>query len=273
MKKIATLFGCAVAATSFADITFYDVFHTHDYQQVSGSSVNDIGAFVAMGIFTNTDGEVTSATVTNPDGVTTEALTVVNPRQVGFSTPYFASDADALAAYPAGPYTFKINDGGVHDGQSSTLFTGFVAPGRTAMIDQASYDALQNLNVANGASVNWGSWSTGGFSQNLVPQTLLTFFTVYDRTTNTVVYNNSGSASGFTGVNFGSGFFSAGHNYQWDLYFSSRFEDNGGFPNSTETAGDDSHTSGTFTTAAVPEPTSIIAIATGLAAIARRRKR
>ena len=102
------------------------------------------------------------------------------------------------------------------------------------------------------------------------------FFTIFDNTTSSFVYDAGFLASTTAGLNLAAGTLAAGHSYSDELIFSNRDI----VPSSGTTfdvqLGYDFRTTGTFDTLSVPEPAFIMMLGTsltGFAAYLRKRRR
>lgn len=268
--KIAFLSAAlAVTALSQAEILFFDSFHTQDFVQTSNTSSSLLGAFYASRIVDSEAGGITSGLLTIPGGTNYNMTStpVSSGSEVIFQTNYYADEAALLAAFPSGVYNFAINDGGLHSGESATIDVGDKVFADTApLLTNGSFDALTHADGSQTTNISWNPWAPASSG----PNTAITFFSIYDFTSSSYVVSNSGDASSYVGETLLPGELTAGHQYEFDLYYSSRVEIGGaGFENSTSTDGADLHMTGLFT--ATPEPASMAVLGIGIVALLKKR--
>lgn len=257
---------CSGGAVAPASVTFFDIFKTADYVQVSDSQpTTELGWRFDARIFTDTDDDATSGTLTMPDG-STRPLSAQGSRLVAFSDGYFSSSGDLDLAYPSGKYGFSIDSGNLAGQTGAIAEPGSDYPNEVPYLTNGGYSSLQNVNANNSTSLTWNTFTHSGGGD-----TTLIFFDIFDRTDNVFVFNSFGDASTYLGDTIGANTFIAGHSYTYTLFYSVRFSDVGeGFNGASPNAGFDLATSGEFN--AVPEPFTVVGLSTALVLFWRRKK-
>lgn len=255
-----------------ADITSFNVFKDASYQQTSDAQpTSPIGYFFSSAVVYNTAGDVGSVSTTysgpnSPLGYTSE------PGNMFLYQTGFLSKSDLDTQYPfGGPYTFNIS-GGTLGSQSAVLNTPSTElyPS-TPYLTGNSYSQLQGLNASQADTI-----TVNGFTPPAGADASYVFITISQTSTNATVYSQtylSPSTSSFT---FAANTFAAGTTYNIDLDYTSRIDtQNAGFGNALGVVGFDQRTEISFTTASVPEPSSLALISIGLASacmLLRRRR-
>jgi hypothetical protein len=250
-----TLIVSAAATPAFAvDQIIGYVYNNNSYTQTSNSApTTPFGYFFSIGAFFATPGDYSSATATYPGPASPQSLPYASSTEFNYSSPYFSSSADLQAAYPFG--TYSITATGPAGTSSSTIeynnnyFT-------TAIPYIQNYSSLNGLNTRQGFTVLYPSFTpdpavTEGF----------TFFTIYDATTGVAVYSDEFQSPNSTSAFIAANTLSPGVTYDFELDYSDRL--NG--PNYVQ--GFDVRTDGSFSTAAVPEPSTWALMLLGVAAL------
>ena len=171
---------------------------------------------------------------------------------------YSYTATDSTNANPNAPQTVGVN------------YTG-VAAFATAVPFVTNYNSLNGLNPLTAFSINWNSF-TGALANSFV------FLTITNHATSAVVANQGFLPSNTTSYAVAGGTFQANTVYDFTLVFSNRQTGaySSGSATFAPTLGFDFDTNGSFTTgasAATPEPSTLVAVASGLAFLLARRRR
>lgn len=254
--------------SAHANVTFYDFIKLGDFSQTSAAQpVSADGFRWGARIFTDTSGDATSGTFTAPSS-TVYNLSAVGSQQVGYFSNEYANLASLESDVPSGSYSYSIDSGTLAPATASMSEPATYLPDAVPYFTGTSFATLQTINPFVNNSLTWNTFGNTSTDPGYFKDT---FFTVYDLTANTVVFNNFGDAGAYMGDTIGANTLIAGHTYDFVVDFSSRFEQAGaGFGNGIALEGFDYDTGVTVT--AVPEPVSMLLIAPGILFLARRRK-
>jgi hypothetical protein len=244
-----TLLLCAAAATiamsasaGSASIVQVSTSHNISYRQTGVGSLNLEGTFFSADIIKSNDDLNTTGSLSIPGVVTPQPLALVAPNDVGFQTAFLPDQAALDAAYPTGDYGFTLG--------ASTFVSNVPGTLYSAEVPQiANFDVLAALNPHQSFTIDL----TGGF----VPQGTesFTFFTIFDQTTNALVYDAGFLSPTTTSFTIGANTLTAGHSYRFETIFDNRYS----FVDGVDPAAYhlfDTRTFGDFSVAAVPEPAS-----------------
>ena len=270
----------AIAPLAQADVPFIDIFQSVSFDQSDGVSTPTPYLY-AMGarLFTTSAGDVTSATLTDPSA---NAYTMST--NIGNGVGYFDYSAPNLAAlqaaYPVGDYTFAVDAGSDASliGKSATMSlpngNDYYAD-TVPMLDAASWNALQNAQAGQAVNIAWNNYGS-------VPAASFTliYFNVYDSTLGSTVFDgtmNGSDKDAYRSDTIPGAVFIAGHDYYFSLFFDPRVQGapvsvDPAFGSTSAVAGFDYVTTGSFSVAAVPEPTTILVAGAGFLALLRRRR-
>jgi hypothetical protein len=280
----ASIFGCAAfAATSTsAGIVFADVGKNLEYQQTNATTVvpfnSGTNAFLfARSFYANptdfNDGTLAVGASSHPYNLE-GALDFQGDTGGGYQTGYLTK-AEMDAAFRTGA-TFELSPVNTVTSDTATVNVVFSADTYATVLpklDDASFNALQNVDPNAGLTVNFNSF-TGDPGADVGQG----FFTIFDYTSKSVVENYAGFPTGTTSAFLAPGTFTAGDQYVFELIFDnviSRNDDNG----ILTYARSDVRTLGYFTApggaGAVPEPTAWALMLAGFGALGatlRRRR-
>jgi hypothetical protein len=161
--------------------------------------------------------------------------------------------------FPNGNYTFDLTGGTMGPTEFVINYAGD-AYSNTPELTAASFSALQGLNAANSITLNFNAMDV---SPNATPGANAIFFSITN-SSNSTVFNEALSTTD-TSVTIPGGVLSAGQSYGFDLLFDDRIVTQDGALNIPLTQFYDTHTDGTFSTAAgaVPEPSTWAMLFTG----------
>jgi hypothetical protein len=185
----------------------------------------------------------------------------------------FVTPATMNALFPVGEtYTVTATNSTTMTQQSVSVdFVQDVFDAAFPLLDTASFNALQNIAVANALSLSFNS-----FQGNANAEHSQAFFVLRDVTANSVVLNLAGLNASQTTANIAANTFVAGHDYSYEIIFDNFVRENvGGVAAVTRS---DRRTIGFFSvaqSAVVPEPGTwaLMIVGFGAAGAALRRRR
>jgi hypothetical protein len=247
-----------------ASLALVDIFKNIAYQQTSGVKPTTPANFFAdVEAHLNAAGDYTSVVVTYPGPGSPLSLPLENPLQFGVG-PGFATQAAMDAAFPFGAYSFAASGGTSTPETDSINYTVDAYTADIPALDAATFTALQGMNAAQPFTFHFNS-----FTPNPNADTGTTFLTVFGSSFGTSLAHTS------TMSTMAANTLAPGKTYTYELDFSDRI--NGTDPNTgvPTLIAFDVRTDGTFTTAAVPEPSLLFAVGMlliGAASVGRRRR-
>jgi PEP-CTERM motif len=175
--------------------------------------------------------------------------------QTGYMTP-----ADLNTNYPSIiTYTLTATNSMTSASESVNISYQDVFTSDIPQLTAASFSALQGANPNVGMTVDFNSFTPNAgadFGQG--------FFTIYDSTTDTVAFSDSGFMPTTTAISFGPGTLAAGNQYEYELIFDDGI--NSSYNGIATTARSDQRTLGFFS-AAVPEPSTWAMLLAGFAGL------
>ena len=230
-----------------AGLTGVDIGINPTYAQTGPNTVTTTGGFFAARAFLASASDFDTGTVTYPGSGSPVTLTPQPGPILGYGVGY--SDLGALnAAFPFGTYTFDVANSVTMD--SATASIDYTVAADSLSIPQlsaASYNGLQGLNPAAGFTFDFNS-----FLQNPNANQAFVFLGVTDNATGNSVFGQGFLDPSTTSIFMPGGTLASGHSYTFDLLFDERINGSDGVtPNVIFF---DTHTDGTFSTAAIPEP-------------------
>ena len=233
--------------------------HNVAYNQTGAGMVSLAGAFFSANILTSPGDTTAFGSLTYPGSGSPQALAQVGPNDIGFQTGLLADQTALDTAYPLGAYVFTLGSGPGSETFTSTI-PATIYPGQVPQI--ANYAAFTTFNPQQAFTLNL----TGGFT----PQgsESFTFFSIFNTTTNSYVYNQGFLAPTTTSFLIGANTLVAGDSYQFEAIFDNRFSNVGGAgPASFNLF--DTRTFGGFTLspAAAPEPATWGLLLAGFGAV------
>lgn len=245
-----------------ADVTSFDMFQNVLYSQTSGAApTTPQGYFVDFNMFFANPSDFDGASVTYPGPASPQTLSPNLP----FSNYAYGSPlVPDLSGYPFGTYTFTATNSGTMASQTVSLdyamnaFTSDI-PALTA----ATFNALQGMNTTLPFTFDFNS-----FTPNASATYGGTFLSV-SNSPFTVSLSNTA-----TSQTMAANTLLPDTTYTYELDFSDRV--NGMDGNVPYIVGFDMRTDGSFTTAALPEPSYLLPVGGAmmmLLAVAFRRRR
>jgi hypothetical protein len=260
----------AAAGGAHAQLTSADVGVNPTFEQTGPTTVSSTGGFFSgRAFFTNTT-DFGAGTLTYGGPGSPAALAP------GSSPPSLtlggsnASFSGLQGDFPTGDYTFDLTGGTMGPTQFVINYAGD-AYSNTPELAAASFNALQGLNAAHSVTLNFNAMDV---SPNATPGANAIFFSVVN-SSNATVFNEALSTTD-TSVTIPGGTLAAGQSYSFDLLFDDRIVTQDAQLGIPLTQFYDTHTDGSFSTAAgvVPEPSTWAMLFMGfigLGVMARRR--
>jgi hypothetical protein len=260
------LMGGFLSRASASSITFYSVFKDILYEQTSNvQPTSPSGYFVNGNLFSSTTDLLAGGSVDSTFPLTAASYP---SSSLGWDAGFYPSLSAMNTAFPEGStHTFSVNtndEGTLMDSvtlPASSLFTANV-PYLT------NFSGLEGMNTAQPFTVTFPSTSPVGASNDSH-----IYFTIFSGISSLGLPN---SATSFT---IPAGTLLPNTTYTYELDYSNRLDTpaTGGFSPGTGSAAYDVRTDGTFTTAAIPEPSSLTLFGIALASLGgyawRSRKR
>jgi hypothetical protein len=260
--SLACMLGAAGAAS--AAVHEIDIGLNPTFQQTGATTVVATGGFFSARAFLDSASDFDGGTLTYPGAGSPVALTPGEDTTLAFGDSA-ATMAALNAAYPFGTYSFHLTNSMTLASQDASLDYSIVADAlSTPTLTAASFNQLQGLNASSGFTFDFNA-----FAQNPDATEGFLFLNVSDAAGD-VVFSANPDASA-TSIFMPGGVLAAGQAYNFDLIFDSRIVGADGDVG-TEVFFD-SHTSGAFTTAGVPEPSSWAMMILGLAGVGAAMRR
>lgn len=267
----------AGASASFAQITNEDIFRSQFYTQTANNTAPAAGsAYYQLNarVFYQNAGDVQEFDMVDPTG-TDWASNHANP---GFDRETtiggFSSQADEESTLPSGDYTLNVMDNMSNQSSTTINVPTSAFSDNTPYFTGDTFNNAQGANAANSLTFTWNAFTN---STDPTAQ-LVTFFDVYDFTTGTYVFSNSGWGGAYNSQTVAGGSFNPGDSLQATVFFSSRYPgydsnpNDGAFLDTYQLVGFDQATSINFRAQAVPEPFSLTLLGLGGLALLRRKK-
>lgn len=256
------------AAGAWGQVTGYDAYKTNDYVQSSSAQpTTPYNYRFDARLFTQNDGDATAATL---DGGTagTANFSVSTPTFLFYRDNGYSTAAARDAAWPSGSYAYSVTAGTLAPSAGSLTVPDPVYADAVPYLTGTSYDALQGMDAAAPLGVTFNGYApVGGHDVNS------TFFSIFDNDTGALVLNLFGDTTTFQSALIPAGTLEPGKSYSYSVIFTTRINEGGtdDFAGAGATEGFDLNTSGSFTTAAIPEPARALPSLFGVVLLRRRR--
>jgi hypothetical protein len=253
----------AIASPARAGISEIDQFRNDTYTQTAdGNALTYNGAFLGSRLNSDNPNEYNTVQLSylGPDSPVTLDNNLTVPTLYEYGSNLFPTRAAMAAAFPFGQYTFSATNGLGTDTASFDYSADAYAQ-TLPYLTGTDFSALQGLNAGSAFTFHFSTFTpAAGVSD------AFQFLTIYDANTNAVVTSFDFLSPSTTSVTLAANTLQAGHDYSYELNFSDRVGVAVTGSSASGLLGFDVRTSGLFTTAAVPEPSTLLLtiIGTGL---------
>ena len=248
-KRLSWLAAAGLAlgtGSASAGIEFYDIFYNIYYTQTAADTAPgapDLYA-AACRVTADTFAEVSSATVTFPDGVTIHEMTSTGSNEFIWFAPAFSSAEAMLADEPLGVYRYDVTT------TDQVSLEGQVVPAQTLWSQAVPYftgstfDRMTAVDSTQDLVLTFNTFSgTPGTNVSVL------FLAAFDQDTGAFVGQSEPLDPAHGSVVIPGGTFEGGRRYGIYLYFSNRLElAHAGLGGATSIAGFDRVTHATLTT-------------------------
>lgn len=268
---VLTLAGfVAAAGTAHAQLMSADVGVNPTFEQTGPSTVTSTGGFFSARAFFTNSTDFATGTLTYGGSGSPATLSFVSADvalELGDSNTSFSA---LQTLYPTGSYTFDLSGGTQPEANFTINYAGGAYSNMPALTG-SSFSALQGMNAADPFTVDFVPFVVA--SPNVSNSDIV--FSVQN-SSNVTVFSSGFLPSDAAGVTIPGGILSRGQSYTFDLLFSSQIFGEVNVPALGTTQFYDSHTDGSFSTAAgaVPEPSTwamLLMGFVGLGVMIRRR--
>lgn len=262
---------CSLGMTAHAQVTGVPLFFTNSYQQTGPGTPTYNGSSFDARIFETNPGDVVTAALTYPGpgspGTFTQASYSTTILEYGLNEPTMTA---LQTAFPFGTYTVNSSGGTVGPGSVNVNYMQNAFASNVPELTPLSYSSLQGLDSSQSFTFNFNADAPDPASNdNFV------FVDIYDATTGALAFGDNFQPSTTTSEFLPANTLAPNTSYNLQMIFSNRINSNS---NSIETdLGFDQATISGFTTAPVPETTSLVSLglllvmgAGGLALTVRR---
>ncbi len=202
------------AQRSDAAVLGYSAGYLGSYEQTSDAAPAGTPYFVYSALIgTDTDGDATAGTLTQPDA------NVINmfyspPRYLVHYSGYYNSVAGIMADYPAGNLQFQVSAGNIAPASGSLFVNDEDFPNEIPYLNNGSWSALQLAPANTDAPVTWPAFTHSGLMPDLSSQ-----FILYDMTANGSTFSDYGPNPLTTGTTIPGAEMKSGHQYFYSLYY------------------------------------------------------
>jgi hypothetical protein len=267
IRGIIPVLGLAAAGlvgligTARAQVQNADVGINQSYTQTSDSTtVSDGGFFSARVFFTNT-GDYTTGTLTLPSTATRTLADQGYTPDVEIGYEDTGSLSYLNSTYGAGNYNYSVSGGTQPAAAFSITYAGDAYP-NVPLVTNLS--ALQGADAADPITLDLNGMSV---SPNATPGVNNIYLDVYTSVGGTLAYYSGALATDTTDIVIPADTLSAGVGYYFDLVYDDRIVSTTDDGSVTLTQFYDIGTTGDFSTAAVPEPSTWAMMLLGFAGL------
>jgi hypothetical protein len=255
VRGLIGIIGCsllgllATAGAASAQLKSADVGINPTFEQTGASTVNSTGGFFSARAFFTSSTDYATGTLTYGGSGSPATLSYV-PADIALEFGDSNGSFPTLQTlYPTGDYTFDLTGGS----EPEAIFTIDYAGGaysNTPALAASSFSALQGMNSADPLTVLFNGFdvASGVSNSDIV-------FSI-SNSSDVQVFNSGFLAADATGVTIPGGTLSPGQSYTFDLLYSSQIFGEVDALAIGTTQFYDSHTDGSFSTAAIPEPST-----------------
>jgi PEP-CTERM motif len=240
----------AAAGAAQAQLTSADVGVNPTFEQTGPSTVTSTGGFFSGRAFFTSTTDFSAGTLTYGGMGSPATLVAGSPPPSLTLGVGDTSFSDLQTLFPAGGYTFDLTGGTMGPIEFAINYAGN-AYSNTPELTAASYNALQGMNAVDPLTVDFNAMDV---SPNATPGANNIYFSIVN-SSNTTVFSDALPTTA-TSLTIPSGTLVAGQTYSFDLLFDDRIVTTDDEEGVSLTQFYDTHTDGSFTTAAgsVPEP-------------------
>ena len=264
------LLGSGARAQSSPEISFVTLYHTAAYNQTgNGNTLTSLGSYFNASLTAAQPNDFNTVQMSYPGAVAPANLLQQSPSYYFFSSGTFPNQTAMDASYPTGIYQFNAS-GTTGSDSTSTNYLINDYPGSVPYLTGSDFTNLQGMNASTSFNFHFSPFVTGSQATDS-----FLFFTLFDNTTSTLVYDAGFQPATTTGLTLAANTLNASHSYSYELIYSNRDSVPSPGANFKAVLGFDRRTTGQFSTAATtsPEPSTLALLTLGsLGIVACRRK-
>jgi hypothetical protein len=246
---------CGLATTAHAQVTGVPLFFTNYYQQTGSATTTSNGSTFDARIFETNPGDVGGATLTYPDPASpgtyspTTYSDITLDYGVNVATP--ADLQTPFPGFPFGTYTVDYSGGNAGSGSVGLDYTQNAFSSSIPMLTSATYNGLQGLDTTQAFTIGLtNDTPVQASTDNFI------FIDIYNHNTGALADSQVFLSPSTTSEVLSANTLAPNTAYDIDLIFSDRITTNSNGVDTT--LGFDQNTTTSFTTAPVPEASSVI---------------
>ncbi len=260
--------GALSSPAAAADVSYIDMFRNRSFAQTSDSAASPSGAFFSTTVFAASPGVFEAGAFTPPLASSPTPLTASVSSDFGYASVLLPDQATMDASFPTGTYLYSLSP--VGGGGPTTLALTYAAdlyPDSTPFLTGSSFSALHVAPVAAPIMLTINPVLNSG-----APDSAFVFLVIRDGSDD-IRFNAGFLPAATTAITVPGGTLLPATAYSFELIYSNRvLLPNDGTTDFRDQIGFDYRTSGGFTTAAVPEPSTWALMLSGVVALAWRRR-
>lgn len=209
----ALLAGAAHSSVTTLSAGYYlSTSQTSDAQPTS-TEYHGFSAFVNA----DTPGDLLAGTLTHPDSTVFDFYP--NGDQILlYSSPFFGTVAELLAAYPSGDYAVTVTAGATAPDSGAISVPSADFPDAIPYLTGGSYSALQMAPAGVDANITWNTFGHSGMADQT-----LTALQIVDYTSTLTPIYNTGPNETYTSETIPGSEMKSGHTYGYAIYFNCYF--------------------------------------------------